>query len=167
MENSESLEGDFIEIKIDDIQIGGSIKVGELSIEGLEFLDSENGVWVFRVLFEPGTVLPKHFHTGVVHLYTMAGSWHYTEYPDDLQVAGSYLFEPGGSIHQFQVPADNTEVTDTFMIVMGANINFDPDGNYMNIMDAGWIEQVMLAAGKEQGIEPNYIKPKSLYGFSK
>ena len=46
------------------------------------------------------------------------GSWHYTEYPDDLQVAGSYLFEPGGSIHQFQVPEDNTEVTDTFMVVM-------------------------------------------------
>ncbi len=31
-------------------------------------LDSENGVWVLRVLFEPGTVLPKHFHTGVVHM---------------------------------------------------------------------------------------------------
>ncbi|MCG9709668.1 MULTISPECIES: 2,4'-dihydroxyacetophenone dioxygenase family protein [unclassified Pseudoalteromonas] len=130
-------------------------------------LDSENGVWVLRVLFEPGTVLPRHFHTGVVHLYTLAGSWHYTEYPDDLQVPGSYLFEPGGSIHQFQVPKDNTEMTDTFMVVMGSNINFDPDGNYMNIMDAGWIEQVMLAAAKEQGIEPNYIKPKSLYGFNK
>lgn len=37
---------DFIEIKIDDLQIGSSIKVGELSIEGLEFLDSENGVIV-------------------------------------------------------------------------------------------------------------------------
>ena len=35
----------------------------------------------------------------------------------------------------------------------------------MNIMDAGWIEQVMLAAAKT--IEPNYIEPKSLYGFSK
>ena len=58
-------------------------------------------------------------------------------------------------------------MTDTFMVVMGSNINFDPDGNYMNIMDAGWIEQVMLAAAKEQGIEPNYIKPKSLYGFNK
>ena len=37
---------DFIEIKIDDLQIGGSIKVGELSLEDLEFLDAENVVIV-------------------------------------------------------------------------------------------------------------------------
>ena len=42
-------------------------------------LDSENGVWVLRVLFGPGTVLPKHFHWGCTFIYP-AGSWHYTEY---------------------------------------------------------------------------------------
>ena len=53
------------------------------------------------------------------------------------------------------------------MVINGANVNLNDDDSLMFIMDAGWIEQVMLAAAKEQGIEPNYIKPKSLYGFNK
>ncbi|WP_346836576.1 2,4'-dihydroxyacetophenone dioxygenase family protein [Microbulbifer sp. SAOS-129_SWC] len=130
------------------------------------FLDPENGVWVLRVLFEPGTTLPKHFHTGPVHLYTMSGSWHYVEYPDQVQTPGSYLYEPGGSIHQFHVPVENTEPTDTFMVVIGANINFDADGNFMNVMDAGWIEMMIQEVAKAQGVVPRYIKPTSGAGYS-
>lgn len=129
-------------------------------------LDVENGVWVLRAQFDPGVTLPNHFHTGTVHLYTLSGCWHYIEYPEDKQVAGSYLFEPGGSIHTFHTPQSNEEITDTFMIVAGANINFDPDGNFINVMDAGWIEEIMLAAAKSQGITPRYIKPGSTYDFS-
>lgn len=129
-------------------------------------LDVENGMWVLRVLFEPGVTLPKHFHTGVVHFYTLSGCWYYLEYPDDKQVEGSYLYEPGGSVHTFHTPETNEELTDTFMVIAGANINFDQNGNFVNIMDAGWIEQTMLAAAKEQGIAPRYIKPKAAYDFS-
>ena len=71
-----------------------------LSINPL-FLDGENGLWVLRVKFAPGTTLPMHFHTGTVHFYTLAGCWHYLEYPEQKQTAGSYLYEPGGSIHTF------------------------------------------------------------------
>ena len=65
------------------------------------FLDAENGLWVLRARFDPGVTLPKHFHTGTVHFYTLGGSWHYLEYPNQPQTAGSYLYEPGGSIHTF------------------------------------------------------------------
>lgn len=44
------------------------------------FLDPENGTWVIRAKFKPGITLPKHFHTGVVHFYTLSGAWHYIEY---------------------------------------------------------------------------------------
>ncbi|WP_116367633.1 2,4'-dihydroxyacetophenone dioxygenase family protein [Parahaliea mediterranea] len=122
------------------------------------FLDPENGVWVLRARFKPGTTLPKHFHTGVVHFYTLSGTWHYLEYPDQPQTAGCYLYEPGGSIHTFHCPADS-EGTDGFMVVEGANINFH-DGEFVNVMDAGWIEQAVLAAAKAQGLGvPRYIKP--------
>ncbi|MEQ1510855.1 MAG: 2,4'-dihydroxyacetophenone dioxygenase family protein [Sphingopyxis sp.] len=131
------------------------------------FLDPENGTWVLYAKFEPGTVLPKHFHTGTVHFYTTAGTWHYLEYPDDKQVAGSYLYEPGGSIHTFSVPADATECAEGFMVVTGANINFDADGEFYNVMDAGWIEEIMLAACKAAGKKPpRYIKPKRGADFS-
>jgi quercetin dioxygenase-like cupin family protein len=125
------------------------------------FLDPHNGVWVLRVKFAPGITLPLHFHTGTVHLYTMSGCWYYTEYPDQKQTAGMYLYEPGGSVHQFNTPADNTEDTDTFMIVTGSNINYDKDsGQYINIMDAGmiktWVDQGIIDQGCDQ---MNYITP--------
>jgi 2,4'-dihydroxyacetophenone dioxygenase len=122
------------------------------------FLDAENGVWVLRAKFKPGTTLPKHFHTGVVHFYTLSGMWYYKEYPDQPQTAGCYLYEPGGSIHTFHCPEESGG-TDGVMVVEGANINFDEDGNFVNIMDSGWIEQMVIAAASRQGIEAHYIKP--------
>lgn len=130
------------------------------------FLDAENGTWVLRAIFKPGTTLPKHFHTGAVHFYTLSGTWHYLEYPDQPQTAGSYLYEPGGSIHTFHTPADS-EGTDGVMVVHGANINFDEDGNFMNIMDASWIENLVLEVAKAQGITPRYIKPGGEAKYSK
>lgn len=122
------------------------------------FLDPYAGIWAFRVKFAPGVTMPVHFHTGTVHIYTMSGCWHYTEYPDQKQTAGSYLYEPGGSVHQFNTPADNTEDTDTFMVVTGANVNFGGDGEYLGMMDAGvmrsWVEQGI----KDQDLQQmNYI----------
>ena len=115
------------------------------------FLDRENGVWVLYGKFEPGTVLPTHFHTGTVHFYTTKGAWNYLEYPQDPQTAGSYLYEPGGSIHTFSVPAD----------AKGLN------GEYHSIMDAGAIEAAVLGAVKAGAIPmPKYIRPKGGAEFS-
>ena len=117
------------------------------------FLDPQNGVWVLRVLFPPGITLPRHFHTGSVHLWTISGRWHYVEHPDQPQTAGCYLYEPGGSVHQLHTPESNTEDTDTFMVVTGCNVNFADDGAFLNIMDAGWIENMVnqLAADQRLG----------------
>ena len=116
------------------------------------FLDPCNGIWVLRVKFAPGITLPLHFHTGTVHAYTLSGCWYYTEYPNERQTAGSYLYEPGGSVHQFNTPADNTEDTEAFFVVTGANINFASEGgDYMGTMDAGWIKSWVDQGIKEQG----------------
>ncbi|MBM7061841.1 2,4'-dihydroxyacetophenone dioxygenase family protein [Pseudomonas sp. UL073] len=118
------------------------------------FLDPYNGVWVLRVKFAPGVTLPLHFHTGTVHFYTMSGCWYYSEYPDQKQTAGCYLYEPGGSVHQLNTPADNTEDTDTFMIVSGANVNFSAEGEYLNMMDASLIKSwVDEAIDKQEGAQ--------------
>ncbi|MFH4307662.1 2,4'-dihydroxyacetophenone dioxygenase, partial [Acinetobacter baumannii] len=55
---------------------------------------------------------------------------------------------------------------DGFMVIQGANINFDEEGNFINIMDAGWIEQVVVAAVKAQGFTARYIKPGAIAGLS-
>lgn len=123
------------------------------------FLDRENGTWVLYGRFDPGLKLPTHFHTGTVHFFTTKGRWNYDEYPNDLQTAGSYLYEPGGSMHTFSVPADATEPAEGFMVVQGANINF-VDGKFHSIRDAGAIEDGLLAAVK-QGLAPmpKYFRP--------
>lgn len=124
------------------------------------FLDTHNGVWVLRVIFHPGVILPTHYHTGTVHLWTLSGKWFYLEYPEQPQTAGSYLFEPGGSVHTFNVPADNEELTETLMIVSGSNVNFDQDGNYVGMLDANSIVLMIDQLIRERGLDPaKYITP--------
>src|SRR5262245_61529727 len=78
------------------------------------FLDPENGVWVLYARYGGGTRLPRHFHTGQVHFFTTKGRWNYVEHPEDVQTAGSYLYEPPGSVHALNVPED-VEVMEGFM----------------------------------------------------
>ena len=77
----------------------------------------------------PGCKLPLHYHTGTAEVYTLQGRWVYHEYPDQPQTAGSYLYEPGGSVHTFFCPEDNTEDTVALLGLEGAQINFNEDGS--------------------------------------
>ncbi|AVA34360.1 ChrR-like protein with cupin domain [Cupriavidus metallidurans] len=130
------------------------------------FLDRENGVWVLYGKFDPGTTLPPHFHTGTVHFFTTKGQWNYVEYPEDSQTAGSYLYEPGGSVHTFSVPADAKEPAEGFMVVYGANVIFS-EGEFQSVRDAGAIEEGILAAARKAGVPvPRYIRPKGGAEFS-
>ncbi|BEP94843.1 2,4'-dihydroxyacetophenone dioxygenase family protein [Acidovorax sp. sif1233] len=125
------------------------------------FLDRENGIWVLYGKFAPGTRLPKHFHTGTVHFFTTKGQWNYVEYPQNPQTAGSYLYEPAGSIHTFCVPDDAPEPAEGFMVVHGANVNFDGEA-FMNVRDAGAIEDGILNYARTQGHSiPAYISPRA------
>jgi hypothetical protein len=77
-----------------------------------------------------------------------------------MQRAGDYLYEPGGSIHQFNTPAGNTGDTDTFMVVTGSNVNFAPDGTFLGLMDAGMIKAWVDQGITEQGCDGmTYISP--------
>lgn len=124
------------------------------------FIDRENGIWVLYGKFAPGTKLPTHFHTGTVHFYTTKGKWNYAEYPQNPQTAGSYLYEPAGSIHTFSVPDDAEEAAEGFMVVYGANVNFDGE-TFLNVRDAGAIEDGILGHALKNGLPlPGYITPK-------
>jgi quercetin dioxygenase-like cupin family protein len=131
------------------------------------FLDPENAVWVLYASYAPGTRLAKHFHTGAVHFFTTKGAWGYLEYPDDVQTEGSYLYEPPGTVHTFNIPEDATERVEGFMVVSGVNVTFDDDGNYLGTDHAGSMEQVILDCAKRQGIDmPRYIRPSGKAAFT-
>ena len=117
------------------------------------FLDQELGVWVIRAFFAPGVTLPKHYHTGSVYAWTIKGRWNYVEYPDQPQTAGSFLYEPGASVHTFQTPTSNTETTEVFFVVFGANVNFDDKGRLRLSMKAA-AEDAAAPAPAPQPSEP-------------
>jgi 2,4'-dihydroxyacetophenone dioxygenase len=123
--------------------------------EGLDFqalhINVRAGLWVVRVRFAPGVTLPKHKHTGEVFAVTFSGSWLYLEYPEVVNTAGSYLYEPGGSIHTLHVPATNKEVTDVWYAIRGANLNLDASGNVESVWDAKFIFDTYVALCEQAG----------------
>jgi quercetin dioxygenase-like cupin family protein len=112
------------------------VDIGDGSTLQLLQVDLANGVWVVRNHFAPGMTVQTHKHTGPVFAFTQKGRWHYLEYPNDVNVAGSYLYEPAGSVHTLHVPEDNTEVTDVWFTIHGANLNLDANGNVELVIDA-------------------------------
>jgi 2,4'-dihydroxyacetophenone dioxygenase len=100
--------------------------------------DIESGTFAVRIRFAPGVQLPPHHHTGVVYAYTLAGKWYYLEYADSSphNVAGSYLFEPPGSIHTLKIADDNEEITDVVFIITGAMLILDGEQRVVQVLDA-------------------------------
>ena len=125
------------------------VDLGDGSTLQLLQVNVDAGLWVIRTRFSPGMTVDTHKHTGTVHAFTLSGSWKYLEYPDDVNVAGSYLFEPAGSIHTLHVPESNTEITDVFFAITGANLNLDADGNVESVTD-GLDHYVIVESTGEQ-----------------
>jgi 2,4'-dihydroxyacetophenone dioxygenase len=126
------------------------VDLGDGSTLQLLQVDVEAGLWVIRTKFQPGMVVQTHKHTGEVFAFTISGSWKYQEYPE-VNTAGSYLYEPAGSIHTLTVPEDNTEVTDVWFAIYGANLNLDADGNVETVIDAGAVRDFYLALCEADG----------------
>lgn len=127
-------------------------------------IDVDAGLWVLRTKFEPGVTIPRHKHTGPVFAVTLAGSWKYVEYPE-VNTAGSYLYEPAGSIHTLTVPEDQDELTDVWFAIYGANLNLDNDGNVETVIDAGFILELYQGLCKEAGHpDPPVILGKGVDG---
>lgn len=122
-------------------------------------LDVEAGEWVVLAGFAPGSGVQLHYHTGVAEVFTLQGRWHYAEYPDQPQTAGSYLYEPAGSVHTLLVPEDNTEETIMFVRVEGANVNFDEHGRFETMLDAALLVTLTeMMAGSSDGAPTTYLR---------
>jgi len=129
--------------------------------EGVTFqllqVDLEAVFLLVRVRSQPGRTIQRHKHTGEIFAFTSAGSWKYLEYPE-VNLAGSYLYEPAGSVHTLHFPETNTEVTDVSFVLHGANLNLDSEGNVESVLDAGAALAVYRAGCRDNGFpNPNVI----------
>ena len=133
------------------------VEIGEgITLQVLQ-VDIDAGLWVIRNRFAPGSMVQTHKHTGQVFAFTQSGSWKYAEYPE-INTAGSYLYEPAGSVHTLTVPETNTEETDVSFAIYGANLNLDADGNVDMVIDAKLIYEVYVAVCEANGLgKPNVI----------
>ncbi len=149
-------QGELLSVNLSDIPLLKDVLGPGLSFHPLR-LDTERSEYVILARMAPGVGLQIHYHTGPAQVYTLAGRWMYREYPDQPQTAGSYLYEPGGSVHTFLTPEDNTEDTVALIWVSGANVNFNDDGTFHSVLDAVALQYLAEAASAAQGTNLTYI----------
>ena len=134
------------ELPFVDIGDGSKLKV-------IQVKESE-GLWIVENIFNDGYVVQTHKHTGPVYAYTTSGAWKYKEY-DYVNRAGSFLYEPAGSIHTLEVIEDDTHV---WFQIYGANLNLDADGNVESYIDAGNILAAYYMLCEAEGLpRPNVL----------
>jgi 2,4'-dihydroxyacetophenone dioxygenase len=156
-------QGELLTVNIDQIPMLKDLVAPGIHIQPLR-LDPERGEWVFLATLAPGCELPLHYHTGPAQVWTIQGRWLYREYPDQPQTAGSYLYEPGGSVHTFYTPADNTEDTIALAWIEGAQVSFNEDGTFHSVFDAVAVKYLADAAAAAQGLGPvGYVRPGDTY----
>lgn len=107
------------------VEIGGGSKLKVIQVDVAE------GLWIVENVFQAGFSVQTHRHTGPVYGYTTSGAWKYAEY-DYVNRAGSFLFEPAGSVHTLQCIEDDTHV---WFQMYGVNLNLDADGNIESVSD--------------------------------
>jgi quercetin dioxygenase-like cupin family protein len=106
------------------------------------------GLWIVENIFQAGFEVQKHKHTGPVWGYTVSGAWKYKEY-DYVNRAGSFLYEPAGSVHTLQCIEDNTQV---WFHMYGVNLNLDADGNVESVSDGAKTLEAYYMLIEAQGL---------------
>ena len=129
-----------------DIGDGSKLKVLQVKVE--------EGLWIIENIFQAGYEIETHKHTGPVYGYTTSGAWKYKEY-DYVNRAGSFLYEPAGSVHTLQCIEDETRV---WFQMYGANINLDAQGNITSVVDGQLTLEFYYAMCEQQGLpRPNVL----------
>jgi 2,4'-dihydroxyacetophenone dioxygenase len=129
-------------------EIGGGSKLKVVQVKPRE------GLWIVQNLFQAGYEVQKHRHTGPVWGYTISGAWKYKEY-DYVNRAGSFLYEPAGSVHTLQCIEDDTLV---WFHMYGANLNLDAHDNVESVTDgAGALAAYYLLCEAEGLPRPNVL----------
>ena len=133
------------------------VELGDGSLMRLLQVRICEGLWIVHTRFNPGYEVQTHKHTGPVWGYTNSGAWKYKEY-DYVNRAGSFLYEPAGSIHTLMVPPDTVGMTDVWFQIYGANLNLDPDGNIDLVTDASTVLRSYMNRCEQQGLpRPNVV----------
>jgi 2,4'-dihydroxyacetophenone dioxygenase len=130
------------------VDIGDGSKLKVIQVKERE------GLWIVENIFTAGYEVQKHRHTGPVWGYTVSGAWKYKEY-DYVNRAGSFLYEPAGSVHTLLSIEDNTRV---WFHMYGVNLNLDANDNVESMADGAGSLAFYLAMVESMGLpRPNVL----------
>jgi 2,4'-dihydroxyacetophenone dioxygenase len=130
------------------VDIGNGNKLKVLQVKERE------GLWIVENIFQSGFAVQTHRHTGPVWGYTTYGAWKYKEY-DYVNRAGSFLYEPAGSVHTLTCVENDTRV---WFQMYGANLNLDDDGIVASVTDGAGTLAAYHALCEAQGLpRPNVL----------
>lgn len=124
------------------------VDIGDGSLLRVLQVKTGEGLWIIENVFQAGYEVEPHKHTGPVYGYTTSGAWKYKEY-DYVNRAGSFLYEPAGSMHTLQCIEDNTRV---WFQMYGSNLNLDQDGNITSVVDGSLTLEFYLAMCEANGL---------------
>jgi len=117
-----------VHIGVDELPF---VDIGDGSKLKVIMVKEAEGLWILENVFQAGYEVQRHKHTGPVYAYTTSGAWKYKEY-GYVNRAGSFLYEPAGSIHTLQILEDDTHV---WFQMYGANLNLDETGAVESVSD--------------------------------
>lgn len=130
------------------------VDIGGGNLLKVIMVDEGQGLWVIENVFQRGFAVQTHKHTGPVYGYTVSGAWKYKEY-DYVNRAGSFLFEPAGSVHTLTCIEDDTRV---WFQMYGSNLNLDDEGNIASVADGAGTLAHYYARCEEAGLpRPNVV----------
>jgi len=136
------------------VEIGDGNKLKVLHV------DEKEGLWIVENIFQAGYEVQRHRHTGPVWGYTTSGAWKYKEY-DYVNRAGSFLYEPAGSVHTLTCIEDDTQV---WFHMYGVNLNLAADGSIESVADGAGALAAYYALCEAQGFDrPNVNYDQALY----
>jgi quercetin dioxygenase-like cupin family protein len=140
-----------IHIGADDLPF---VDIGDGSKLKVIMVREPEGLWIVENIFQAGYEVQRHKHTGPVYAYTVSGAWKYKEY-DYVNRAGSFLYEPAGSIHTLMAVENDTRV---WFQMYGSNLNLDADGNVESVFDGPGTLQAYYLLAEAAGLpRPNVL----------
>ena len=122
-----------------------------LSFKPLHFFDDDTG-YQLLLRIEPGTVVPRHRHTGEVHAYNLIGSRRIIT-TGDLIGPGTYVHEPVGNEDSWEAIGDEACVV--HLEANGRVEYLDDDGNVTRHTDATTARAAYLAWCRANHAEPH------------
>lgn len=121
-------------------------------------IDPIRGEWITLLKMPADMQLPKHHHSGTVHVYTISGQWKYLEH-DWVATTGSFVFETAATAHT-PVGVGEDEII-TLNIVQGDWTLVDDNGQVLAIENWKTVMQRYL-----DFCTANQITPVDVSSFS-